>query len=145
MLVYIPIETQAAPFLSSEIYNLTHPKRDSNDVTTFLARWIPNVNDPSMSVLVLEDTYEVPISPDATADVLAVLLKQFVDLGKITQEELDKIGTDVRSNKGKTYRIYDLVPDSWKSRVMDKETAEAMGFIYADPSKEKSIEEVVVK
>lgn len=145
MLVYIPIETQAAPFLSSEIYNLTHPKRDPNDVTTFLARWIPNVNDPSMSVLILEDSYEVPISPNATADVLSVILKQFVDLGKITQKELDKIGTDVRSNKGKTYRIYDLVPDSWKSRVMDKETAEAAGFVYADPVKDETAEEIVVK
>jgi hypothetical protein len=129
-MIYIPIRSDAAPYLSAAIYQLTRPPhlRDSKDVSLYYCEWIPHPNRPEVATLVVPETEDIPVHVQADASKLAELLEPFVDK-ELTRREVEDIARAVSVQAGRRANVREFIPASWQPYVMDHETAVSQGWI----------------
>lgn len=134
-MIYILIKTDAAPYLSAAIYQLSRPLaiRDQADVSTYFCGWIPHPTRTDVVSLEFPESYDLPIHLQADSEALAGMLQYFVATGDLQQAEVDGIAAAVVAYAGQTIDVAGLIPQSWLPFVMTREQAIATGWI-AEPT-----------
>lgn len=134
-MLYIPIKSDAAPYLSAAIYQLSRPLaiRDQADVSTYFCGWCPHPTRTDVVTLEFPESYDLPIHLQADAEALANMLQYFVATGDLLQEEVDGIAAAVVAYAGSTIDVATLIPPSWQPYVMTREQAIASGWL-AEPT-----------
>jgi hypothetical protein len=132
--IYVPIRSDAAAFLSAAIYQLTRPQsvRDERDVSAYYCSWSVHPTRPEVSVLELPESEDIPVHSKADGEALRQLLGFFVPTGEITAEEVDGIADAVVTMAGQRVQVAALIPPSWQPYVMTREQAIALGWL-AEP------------
>lgn len=135
---YIPVATVAAEAMSRAIWNMQRPN-DSTDTTVRFCDWIVSAKDPNVALLLFPDEFQIPVrlaktiekdgEKAAEVELLESVVAPFIELGNITREELDQLKISVSEKAGTQISVYDLVPDSWKTYIMDAKQAIALGFM----------------
>lgn len=130
-MIYIPIRSDAAPYFSAAIYQLTRPAetRVVGDVSAFFCAWHIHPRRPDVATLEIPEESEIPLHSAADADLLRDLLSTFVSTGDLTQTEVDQLVATVTKNAGQRVQVADLVPASWRSFVMNEQQAISGGWL----------------
>lgn len=130
-MLYVPIRSDAAPYLSAAIYQLTRPPhlRNQNDVSAFYCGWFVHPTRPEVATLEVPDSDYIPVHVEADADTLRQMLSVFVPTGEITQAEVDGITKAVTQYAGQQVAVAGFIPASWQAYVMTKEQAVATGWL----------------
>lgn len=121
---YVPIAKEAAYPLSKALYSLIDKDKEGMYCGIF-----PHPTRDDVVTLQLRTTDIVPIGLGADPKPLEAILKPFVALQMLTQEELDGIIKLIRDNAGKEVLTTSLIPDSWQQYVMTKPQAMAAGWL----------------
>ena len=129
-MIYIPIRSDAAEKLSRAIYQLSRPNsvRDPADVSTHYCEWIQHPTRPEVALVVLPDTDELPVHPNANGTLLEATLAPFVD-AELTRAEFEGMMGTVRGKKGQKLNPASIISASWQPYVMDETTAKETGWI----------------
>lgn len=134
-MLYVPIRSSAAPYLSAAIYQLTRPPhlRDPKDVSTYYCAWYLHPTRPEVATLEIPESEQIPLHTAADGDALSDLLSVFVPTGELSQAEVDALVGAVTQLAGQRVQVAALIPASWQAFVMTREEAIAGGWI-AQPS-----------
>lgn len=127
---YLPIARVSAKPLSELLFQLMKSQTVAkpDDVTTQFCSVTDHPTRDDVSLLHMpEDTFRITNNADGA--MIQELLKPYVQLGNITEDEQLKIGDDVVEARGKAVKITDFLPVSWQPYLMDKATAEASGWL----------------
>lgn len=134
-MLYVPIRSDAAPYLSAAIHQLTRPQsvRDLRDVSAYYCAWHIHPTRPEVSALEIPELEDIPIHTAADADALGEMLAAFVASGELQQAEVDGMVQAITSLAGQRIQVAALIPPSWQPFVMTREQAIATGWL-AQPS-----------
>lgn len=130
-MLYVPIRSDAAPYLSAAIYQLTRPLafRDPDDVSAYFCAWHIHPKRPDVATLEVPSESEIPVHVAADGDLLRTLLATFVSSGDLSQSEVDQLVATVTNSAGRRVQVADLIPASWKSFVMTEQQARDGGWL----------------
>jgi hypothetical protein len=124
--LYIPVDPLLIEGLSRGLYKLVDP--DNEGLFAGII-WHPGGTDAVWPLLQLREVDQIPISLQANTEPLAEVLQAFVEVGGLTQPEVNNILAAVSVMAGEVVLVRDFIPESWQPYVMTKEQAIAGGWL----------------
>jgi hypothetical protein len=121
--IYVPIATDSAEYLSRALYGLIVPGGDG-----LYCGIIPHTTRPEVVALQLRSSDMIPIALGADPTPLALVLQPFVDMGNLTELELQILVGGIQAMAGQSITVADFIPASWQPYVMTDEQAVEQGY-----------------
>lgn len=111
---------EKAETISREMYKISRPAKDEDDVTLYLFNWFINDNG-TIAAIEIDDEQEMPVHADAKMDELLGYFEKVA-----TKVEMETLKASIEDKKQTVAKVKDLLPD--KMPKFSKKDLVNMGF-----------------
>lgn len=122
--IYMLVAAELAVPLSQQLFALINPGE-----TGMYAGIVPHSTRIDVVFLQLRTDDVVPVALGADPAPLASMLAVYVQLGLLTQSELDGLVQGISASAGNVISVQDFIPASWQQYVLTRQQALDLGWL----------------